>query len=275
MSDAQPAFSSLPGAVTPRVSVVIVNYRGADDTIACIDGLGDLDWPREHLEVIVVDNASGDGSAERIRAAAPEVTSIESKKNLGFAGGCNRGAAAATGAVPRVPQQRRPSRCPAGSPRPSRRSSADAGVACVASKVLDWDGTDDRLRRRGAVVLRPRVQAARRRARRRRDNEEADVLFATGAAMVIRAEVFDRAGGFDERYFMFFEDVDLGWRLWLLGYRVRYVPDSLVYHRHHASMSTARSLARALPARAQRAVHDLQELRRREPARRCCRRRSR
>ena len=45
------------------------------------------------------------------------------------------------------------------------------------------------------------------------------MLFASGAAMVIDAGVFDRAGGFDERYFMFFEDVDLGWRLWLLGYR--------------------------------------------------------
>ena len=70
-SDAQPVFSSLPGAVTPRVSVIIVNYRGADDTITCIEGLAELDWPREHLEVIVVENGSGDGSAERIRAAAP------------------------------------------------------------------------------------------------------------------------------------------------------------------------------------------------------------
>ncbi len=62
------------------------------------------------------------------------------------------------------------------------------------------------------------------------------MLFASGAAMVIDAAVFREVGGFDERYFMFFEDVDLGWRLWLLGYEVRYVPASLVYHRHHVSM---------------------------------------
>ena len=68
-------------------------------------------------------------------------------------------------------------------------------------------------------------------------DDEADVLFASGAAMVVDAEVFARVGGFDERYFMFFEDVDLGWRLWLLGYEVRYVPASVVYHRHHASMA--------------------------------------
>ena len=69
---------------------------------------------------------------------------------------------------------------------------------------------------------------------------------------------------------MFFEDVDLGWRLWLLGYRVRYVPDSIVYHRHHAIDGAVRGLARAVPARAQRALHDLQELRRRQPRSECC-----
>ncbi len=53
-------------------------------------------------------------------------------------------------------------------------------------------------------------------------------------------DVFAAVGGFDERYFMFFEDVDLGWRLWLLGYEVRYVPASLVYHRHHGSMTAVR-----------------------------------
>ena len=64
-----------------------------------------------------------------------------------------------------------------------------------------------------------------------------DVLFASGAAMVVPKRVFESAGGFDERYFMFFEDVDFGWRLWMLGWRVHYVPTSLVFHRHHASMS--------------------------------------
>ena len=61
-------------------------------------------------------------------------------------------------------------------------------------------------------------------------------MFASGAAMVTRASTFREIGGFDERYFLFFEDVDLGWRYWLLGYRVRYVPASLVFHHHHRSV---------------------------------------
>jgi GT2 family glycosyltransferase/glycosyltransferase involved in cell wall biosynthesis len=227
-------------AATSRVSVIIVNYRGADDTIACIEGLTDLDWPREHLEVIVVDNASGDGSVERIRAAAPDVTLIESKKNLGFAGGCNRAAAAATGTyLAFLNNDARPDAhwLTAAVATLERR----AGVACVASRVLDWEGTEIDFAAASMSFYGhgfkmhagdPDVAA---------HNEEADVLFASGAAMVIDAGVFDRVGRFDERYFMFFEDVDLGWRLWLLGYEVRYVPASFVYHRHHGSMSTVGS----------------------------------
>ena len=73
------------------VSVVLVNFRGTDDTIEAITHLGRLDWPSELLEIVVVENDSGDDSADRIRAAAPQVLLVESKKNLGFAGGCNLG----------------------------------------------------------------------------------------------------------------------------------------------------------------------------------------
>ena len=63
------------------------------------------------------------------------------------------------------------------------------------------------------------------------------MLFGTGAAMFVRADVYRAVGGFDERFFMFYEDVDLGWRLNLLGHRVRYVPGSLAFHKHHATMN--------------------------------------
>src|SRR6266566_4532967 len=122
------------------VSVVTINYKGADDTIACLLALGSLDWPADQVELVCVDNASGDGSAERIRAAVPRVRLVESPTNTGFAGGCNLGVAHAT-------------------------------------------------------------------------------------------------GEYDERFFMFYEDVDFGWRLNLLGHRVRYVPASVAYHRHHVTMT--------------------------------------
>src|SRR5690606_36877630 len=64
-----------------------------------------------------------------------------------------------------------------------------------------------------------------------------DVLFATGSEMFVRASVFAEVGGIDERMFMFYEDVDLGWRLNLLGWRVCYEPASVAYHEHHGTMN--------------------------------------
>jgi GT2 family glycosyltransferase len=63
-------------------------------------------------------------------------------------------------------------------------------------------------------------------------------LFACGGAMLIRRDLFLEVGGFDPDYFAYFEDVDLGWRLWLLGHRVVYAPRAVVYHRHHGSWQT-------------------------------------
>jgi GT2 family glycosyltransferase len=78
-------------ASTPRVRVVVLNYDGGDMTLRCIDALCDLDWPQDALEVVLVDNASIDGLAPRIRAERPWVRLIEHTHNVGFAGGCNLG----------------------------------------------------------------------------------------------------------------------------------------------------------------------------------------
>ncbi len=217
------------------VSVVLVNYRGADDTIACLRSLTDLDWPGERLELVVVDNASGDGSAQRIRAAVPQALVVESPRNTGFAGGCNLGVSRATGQyVALLNNDARADRAWLSAAVSTLES--DDRIGCVASKVLDWDGklvdyVDAGLTWYG-MGYKPHAE--------RPDSPEfdrpRDVLFATGAAMVMPATVYREVGGFDERFFMFYEDVDLGWRLNLLGWRVRYEPRSVAFHKHHASM---------------------------------------
>src|SRR4029079_15715919 len=132
-----------PGAAVsesvPTVAVVVVNYRGADDTIECVRALGDLDWPSEQLQVIVVDNASGDDSVARIRAAAPSATVIASDVNTGCAGGCTRGAAAAKSRyVAFVNNDARPD--PGWLRAAIPVLERDLSIVCVASKVLDWEG---------------------------------------------------------------------------------------------------------------------------------------
>ncbi|WP_448629963.1 glycosyltransferase family 2 protein [Cellulomonas soli] len=220
-----------PGVVT----VVLVNYKGAEDTITALKAFDDVEWPADQLELVVVENDSGDGSAEKIRAAVPHAHVVESGANLGFAGGCNLGVRHATGQYVAFLNN---------DARPGRQWIAaavaeleqDASVGAVASKVLDWDGNlidyvDGSLTWFGMgykrEVEKPDTGAY---------EVAKDVLFGTGAAMFVRTDLYRELGGFDERFFMFYEDVDLGWRLNLLGHRVRYVPESVAYHKHHVTM---------------------------------------
>ncbi|GAA4620101.1 glycosyltransferase [Saccharopolyspora hordei] len=221
----------------PLVSVIVVNYRGAEDTVECLRALREeLDYPAERLEVLCVDNASGDGSADRIRAAAPEVRLIESERNLGFAGGCNLAARAATGQVLAfLNNDARPDREWVRAAVEVLRTEPTVGA--VASKVLDWEGRHVDFVDGGLTWF---GMGYKRHAGEVDDGSHdapRDVLFGTGSALFVRAELFAALGGFDERFFMFYEDVDLGWRLNLRGWRVRYEPRSLTFHRHHASMA--------------------------------------
>lgn len=224
----------------PTVSVIVVNYRGAEDTVTCLRALRDeLDWPADRLELVCVDNTGdGDGDARRIAAAVPQVKLIRSATNTGFAGGCNLGVAKSTGQVVAfLNNDARPHRdwLRAG----VAAITAEPDVAAVASKVLDWDGgridyVDGALTWYGMGY---KPQAGR--ADEGLHETARDVLFGTGAAMLVRRGIFAELGGFDERFFMFYEDVDLGWRINLRGYRVRYEPRSIAYHRHHASLRGA------------------------------------
>lgn len=216
------------------VSVILVNYKGADDTIRAVQALGEGAWPTDRLEVIVVDNDSGDGSASRIREAAPWATVVEATANLGFAGGCNFGVAASRGEFVAFLNSD-------AEPEPDWIAAAvsefdtDQKVGAVASRVLDLDGRLVDFIDAGLTWFgkgyKPFVgEVAGALGRRAKD-----VLFGTGAAMFVRRSVFEELGGFDERYFMFYEDVDFGWRLNLLGYRFRYQPASVARHRHHGT----------------------------------------
>ena len=232
--------STAPSAL-PLVSVVVVNHRGAEDTLTCLRALAaELDYPADRLEVLCVDNASGDGSAQRIRAELPRsavpVELVEAPENLGFAGGCNLAARQARGQVLAfLNNDARPDRAWVRAAVAVLR--AEPTVGAVASKVLDWDGERVDFTDAGLTWF---GMGYKRHAGQPDDgghDAPRDVLFGTGSALFVRAELFAAVGGFDPRFFMFYEDVDLGWRLNLRGWRVRYEPRSLAFHRHHASMA--------------------------------------
>lgn len=218
------------------VSVVLVNFRGVDDTLECVRGLAALNWDPEMLEIVVVENGSGDDSLERLREISGQIKLVESPENLGFTGGCNLGVAESSGEfVAFLNNDARPHADWVKEAISTFSTGSDIGA--VASKVLDWDGVNvdylDAAVTWYGMGYKPHAGEQDRGSW----DVEKDVLFGTGAAMFVRAEVFEELGGFDDNFFMFYDDVDLGWRLNLLGHRFRFQPKSLAYHKHHASMN--------------------------------------
>ena len=212
------------------VSVVTVNWNGKSHLSALLPPLLAL----EPGEVIVVDNGSTDGSREFLRKRYPQVRLLENGINRGFAQPCNAGAETARrDCVAFINNDMRP--------EPDWLTAAleklDARTPCVASRILDWEGR--RIDYNGSSLhylgfglqedLGLPVEAAPRRD---------EVLFPCGGAMLADRKVFLELGGFDADYFALYEDVDLGWRLWLAGHRVVLAPDSVVRHRGHATLET-------------------------------------
>ena len=220
----------------PTASIIVLNYNGAQHLRTCFDSLGALDYPADRLGLMCVDNASGDGSVQLMRERFPQVRLVENDANLVFAGGNNAGARAAHGESPAFLNNN--TRVPSDWLKSLIRPCLDTpDVACTASRILSWDGqilefgasSLDFLGygiSEGYGILRPDDCGPQR-----------EILFACGGAMAIRRDVFLESGGFDEDYQIHHEGSDLGWRLWLLGHRVMFVPESVVYHRHHGTMS--------------------------------------
>jgi GT2 family glycosyltransferase/glycosyltransferase involved in cell wall biosynthesis len=222
-------------AESPRVSVILVNYRGAEDTLAAIDALMALPEYPQNLEIVVVDNASGDRSLDVLRHRKKDIILVASPTNSGFAGGCNLGVKKSSGdIVAFLNNDAKPDSAWVSAALNSFDSYDNVGA--VASQVLNWEGTHVDFSGAGmtwyGMGYRPltgtKVSKKRQTAR--------PVLFGTGSAMFVRRSVFDALGGFDESFFMFFEDVDFGWRLNLAGYTYLYQPESIAFHRYHGSM---------------------------------------
>ena len=221
----------------PLVSVVLVNYKGVDDTLTAIEHLGRLEWPSDHLEIVVVDNASGDGSVPKLQESGQTITLVESDENLGFAGGCNLGVQHSRGdVVAFLNNDAKPD--PGWLTHGVAALRASPRVGAVASRVLDWEGRHIDYAGAGltwyGMGYRP---LSGHPASRKKEQGAGPVLFGTGSAMMARREVFESLGGFDEDFFMFFEDVDFGWRLNLAGWVFQYEPESVVFHKHHQSMT--------------------------------------
>ena len=220
---------------SPRVSVILVNYKGVEDTLSALDAIMGLPEYPGNLEIVVVDNASGDGSLEALRAREKDIVVVASPTNSGFAGGCNSGVKNSSGEIVAfLNNDAKPDTQWVSAALESFDSYDNVGA--VASQVLNWEGTHVDFSGAGMTWYGMGYRPLTGNKVSKKPQHPTPVLFGTGAAMFVRRSVFDALGGFDESFFMFFEDVDFGWRLNLAGYTYLYQPQSIAFHRYHGSM---------------------------------------
>lgn len=207
-------------------SVIIPVWNGAADLPACLDAL--LAQTYAPVEIIAVDNASTDGSADLIAASYPQVKLIRHTANVGFSGACNAGLAAAQG-DPLVLLNQDTVVRPGWLAALVAVFDALPDVGIAGSKALYPDGT---LQHAGGQ-LDAQGQGSHRGYRQADTGFDApaDVDFVTGASLALRRAVYDQIGGLDEGFGpVYFEDVDLCLRARAAGWRVVYAPASVLIH---------------------------------------------
>ena len=215
----------------PKVSVIIVNYNGKELLEKSLESLFKVDY--ENFEVILVDNNSSDGTIDFVAKNYPSVIIIKLDSNKGFAEPNNIAAKIAKGDYLLLL---------------NNDTVVTYNFISEMIKVLEHDKTigicqslllkpDGSLDSSGDFIDKLGVVYNSK----TKTDEIREISSARGASMLIHKELFEKLGGFDEKFFVSFEDVDLGWRTWILGYRIVLIPTSIVYHSAGTTIKKMRS----------------------------------
>ena len=237
LDTARPAPSIFPPANCPLVSIIVVNYNGAERLLECVEAL--LADSYSERELIIVDNASGDGSQDILKEVAARysgVTVLWSPRNLGYAGGVNLALNTASHgsyvAVLNMDVIVEPGWLESLISFLEKRPGVGAVnplLALANNKGINAMGQDVHITGLGfnRLLGRPMERALL---------EPVRVSGIQGGAFVIRRELLERIGGMDAGGFLYHEDVNLSWLLHLMGFELYCVPESVVRHDYFLSM---------------------------------------
>lgn len=213
----------------PLVSVIIVNWNGRDFIEDCIRSLLNVSYP--NFEVLFIDNASTDGSADLVEKKYPVVKVIRNKKNLGYAEGHDIGLRKAKGKAILL----------LNTDTIVEKNLLDSligvlfsdnSIGAVQPKIVMYPQKDliDSI---GMFFLMNGSLYHYGREKNedlQKYNRQIEIFSAKGVCIMLKREVLDTVGFFDKDYFAYFEETDLCMRIWLAGYKVMYVPNSTVFH---------------------------------------------
>jgi len=223
------------------VSVVILNWNGKNFIKNCIDSVKGQDY--KNLEIIIVDNASNDGSPEMIQREYPDVILIRNKENLGFGGGNNEGIKYAHGSY--IVMLNNDTELDVHCISEMKKAiEKDKRYGSCASKIylkFEYDTLDAA----GIVIYPDGLSIGRGRLERGYlyDREE-EVFCASDCCCMYRKEMLEdiKLNSFDEYYdvdfFAYADETDIGWRAQIRGWRCIFTPHAKVYHMHSASAGT-------------------------------------
>lgn len=228
----------------PRAAIIVLNWNNKRDTVECIKSLGKIDYP--NFEVILVDNGSSDDSVKTIKETFPNITLIENGKNLGFAGGNNTGIRSAlqgdfdyflllnndTVVDPSFLTEL------------IKVAEIDPGIGILGPKIFYYD-EPKRIWFAGGII---NYWSGHLYHKGYQEIDEGkydvvqDVDSITGCALLVKRKVLEDIGLLYEDMFLYFEDTDLCARAYKKGYRLVYVPASLIWHKISSTTSKIKGL---------------------------------
>lgn len=241
-----------------KVAIIILNWNGVYDTLNCLKSIDKIDKNSSNVEIIVVDNASRGDCVERIKKSFVHVTVIKNKSNLGFAAGNNVGIKYALNnfadfifivnndtildknTLVAILQTQQKYNADIISPKiyfshgrefhKKRYSKSELGkVIWYAGGEIDWDNVKGFHRGVDEVD-------------KGQFSKEVEVDYATGAAIFIKKSVFEKVGLFDEKYYLYYEDLDFCIRAKKLDLKIMFSPKAVMWHNNAGSSGSGSAL---------------------------------
>jgi len=225
----------LKTAECPLVSVITVNYNHSDVTCLMLESLFQISYPA--IEVIVIDNGSPDDNPIILKEKFPQITYIETGKNLGFAGANNLGIIASKGKY--ILLLNNDTIVPRGVLEPLvDKMEKDSTIGAVSPKIKLFYHPG-MLQYTGITEINPYTGRSHSRALYKMDEgqfeEDMETAYAHGAAMMVSRKVLEEIGLMNTTYFLYYEELDLGYRIRKAGYKIWYVHNSEILHKESIS----------------------------------------
>lgn len=213
----------------PRVAVLVLNWNGLSDTLGCLESLTKITSPP--LQIFVIDNHSSE-SPEPLFERFKQVIPLRNSSNLGYAGGNNVGFRHVCAAgFDYIWVLNNDTRVAADTlTKMVEALESDPALGAVSNLILYMNAAEERVWYGGGILEQGLSRHRGMGLLRKQLSSESETDFLSGCSFLIRRQVIEQVGGFDERYFCYAEDVDLSVRIRQHGWKLGYVPDAVVWH---------------------------------------------